>query len=145
MTDDEPLSAELEQIKRSLDAAEAAVRDDAEERKRENEKRDNDIKWARRGAIVGLVAAVAGIGFGVRAQATANDIIDARKEGRKATCAGFEGMVNSLIASSEPSATQEERDRQVARIRSFELDFEHRLEALGCDLLLIQPPPVAGG
>lgn len=88
MANDEPgLALELQEIRRSLDRAEKAVRAETEERKRENEKRDKRIRWSRRAiaavcvlavlslgvGIVGIVAGVRGTNAADRAQAQLNE------------------------------------------------------------------------
>lgn len=73
-----------------------------------------------------------------------DQILEARKEGRAATCSAFDGLVGALVGAGEAPVDETERAARQARVDSFVADFEGRLAPLGCDLAVPTIPPPGG-
>jgi hypothetical protein len=126
-----------------------AAEDEAKERKTENEKRDNRIKWSQRAitaavvaAVMGVLAGVSGLIYGLSAKATADELQAGRTASRADTCSMGEALANGLISASPAPTSEAKRVDAQMRIDVFERNLEGATRTIGCDFHLLPAPPV---
>lgn len=99
---------------------------------RQEKQRTRLARLAWRVFCFAVVAALLWVVGGVRQ--TTDDITEARKDGRAATCSAFDGLVGALVGAGEAPADETDRAGRQAHVDAFVVDFEMRLAPLGCDL-----------
>lgn len=126
MTTLDDIAIQLDHIERRQDAKEEVLRriEEAVTRMR----RDVDHTRALLAAlivVVTLATAMVWWAFDTRDEA--------RRNGRAATCEGFNAYTDALIASSVRSQPNDVAELK-ARVQQFAADLEERLAPLGCDI-----------